>query len=138
VTDVLIVDDDEQIRRSLLRLLPAHELTCRALSTADDPLDAIRRESPDVVLLDVRLGRASGLDVLRALRRHDPRRPPVVLMTASRDLFAEISTELGACDDWVTKPWDPQELVARLYLAKRRSAANRAERNAGAASSSRQ
>jgi two-component system KDP operon response regulator KdpE len=137
MTDVLVVDDDEHIRRSLLRLLPAHELTCRAFATVDHALDAIREEPPDIVLLDVGLGRESGLDLLRALRRDDPRRPPVVLMTASRDLFAEISTELGACDDWVTKPWDPQELVARLYLAKRRSVANRAEWSAGATSSSR-
>jgi len=135
MTNVLIVDDDEQVRRTLVRLLELHELTCRALSTVGDALDAIRHDPPDIVLLDVNLERESGLDLLRALRRTNPRRPAVVLMTGSRNLFGEISTEIGTADDWVTKPWDPQELVARLYLAKRRSLASRDERSAGAANS---
>ena len=125
MTSVLIVDDDDQVRRALTRLLSRHELVCRTASTAADALAAVSAEPPDVVLLDVGLGHESGLDVLRELRSADPRRPAVVMVTSRRDLFPEISTELGTADDWVTKPWDSEELVARVYLAKRRSAASR-------------
>jgi DNA-binding response OmpR family regulator len=125
MTSVLIVDDDDQVRRSLARLLSRHELVCRTVATGEAALAAVSAEPPDVVLLDVGLGHESGLDLLRELRSADPRRPAVVMVTSRRDLFPEISTELGTADDWVTKPWDAEELVARVYLAKRRSAANR-------------
>jgi DNA-binding response OmpR family regulator len=121
MTSVLIVEDDEQVRRSLKRLLSLNELDCRDVASGSDAIDAIEDSPPDLVLLDVVLGHGSGLDVLKHLRSADPRRPAVVLMTGRRDLFPEISTALGAADDWVTKPWDPQELIARLYLAARRS-----------------
>jgi len=135
VTKVLIVDDDDQVRRALARLLSRHELECRTAATGAAALAAVTAEPPDVVLLDVGLGHESGLDVLRQLRSADPRRPAVVMVTARRDLFPEISTELGTADDWVTKPWDAEELVARVYLAKRRSATSRGGRSAAEASS---
>ena len=135
MTSVLIVDDDDQVRRALTRLLSRHELVCRTASTAADALAAVTSEPPDVVLLDVGLGHDSGLDVLRELRSADPRRPAVVMVTSRRDLFPEISTELGTADDWVTKPWDAEELVARVYLAKRRSATSRSARSGAVASS---
>jgi len=125
MTKVLIVDDDDQVRRALARLLTRHELECRTAATGAAALEAVSSDPPDVVLLDVGLGHESGLDVLRELRTANPRRPAVVMVTSRRDLFPEISTELGTADDWVTKPWDAEELVARVYLAKRRSATSR-------------
>ncbi|HEX9495854.1 MAG TPA: response regulator [Candidatus Limnocylindria bacterium] len=121
MTSVLIVDDDDQIRRSLSRLLTSNELQCRVASALDDAAEAVRSDMPDVVLLDVTLGHTSGLGLLKELRQNDARRPGIVMMTGRRDLFPEISTTLGPADDWITKPWDADELIARLYLSARRA-----------------
>src|SRR5207302_6543856 len=106
MTSVLIVDDDEQVRRALARLLSRHELECRTAATAAAALAAVSSDPPDVVLLDVGLGHESGLAVLRDLRTANPRRPAVVMVTSRRDLFPEISTELGTADGWVAEAVD--------------------------------
>ena len=67
------------------------------------------------------LGTESGLDLQRAVRASPGPRPAVVFITGRRDLFPEMAAQLGPADDWVGKPWDPSELVARVRLAVVRS-----------------
>jgi DNA-binding response OmpR family regulator len=135
VTKLLIVDDDDQIRNVLVRLLSRNEFECRTASTVEEATAAINDDRPEAVLLDVTLGTASGLRMLHAIRSEDPVRPPVVVMTSRRDLFAEISTEAGPADDWIIKPWDANELIARLFLAIRRARASRGASREGAVNS---
>ena len=121
MTSVLIVDDDPQLPRLLGRVLTQNAFECRIATNAADGLSAAKADPPDVVLLDVDLGAESGLDVLRALRAPAEQEPAVVFMTSRRDIFPAIVTALGPADDWIIKPWDPAELVARVRLAAKRA-----------------
>jgi two-component system catabolic regulation response regulator CreB len=126
MTSVLIVDDDEQLPRVVARILTQYDFDCRIATNVDDGLAAAKKDPPDVVLLDVNLGTASGLDVHRELRSLAERRPAVVFMTSRRDVFPAIVPALGPADDWIIKPWDTAELVARVRLAVRRAGERRA------------
>ena len=120
MTRVLIVDDDEQIPAILTRVLTQHGFECRVATNADDGLEAATADPPDVVLLHVNLPTRSGLDVQRALRARSDR-PAVVFVTSRRDVFAPMVDQLGPADDWILKPWDTAELVARVRVAARRA-----------------
>ena len=115
---VLIVDDDRElvdllafsVRRAGLEPLPAHD---RASAT-----QAFEMDRPEVVVLDVNLGRSTGLDVLRDIRRTSL--VPVILLTAMGSEDDKVrGLELGA-DDYVTKPFSHRELIARIRVQLRR------------------
>jgi len=127
MTSILIVDDDEQLRRSVSRVLTNSGFECRAVGTVREALDAVATTGPDIVLLDVRLGAGSGLDVHRALRQTDARMPAVIFTTSHRDVFPKMLEQMGPLDDWIIKPWDSAEFVARVSLAARRLVIDRAE-----------
>jgi two-component system response regulator MprA len=126
MTAILIVDDDEQLRRSVDRVLTSAGFVCRSVGTVRDALDAVAKHGPDIVLLDVELGAGSGLDVHRALRKTHARMPAVIFATSRRDLFGTMLEQIGPLDDWIIKPWDPAELVARASLAANRLVIDRA------------
>lgn len=122
MTTIVIVEDDEQLGRILGRVLARHEFECRIATTAGDGLAAVTADPPDVVLLDINLGAESGLELQRALRAKAERVPAVIFMTSRRDVFPSIVPQLGPADDWIIKPWDPAELLARVRLAAKRVA----------------
>ena len=116
---VLVVDDDPNVvalarlylERDGYRVLTAHD--------GADGLASAREDMPDIVVLDVMLPRLSGLDVCRALRQES--QVPIIMLTArveEEDRLAGL--ELGA-DDYVTKPFSPRELAARVRAVLRRS-----------------
>ncbi len=119
---VLIVDDDPQVRRTLCRIIETHDLECEAVSTVSEARSVIARGMPTIVLLDVVVGSESGLVLHAELRHEDPLAPAVVFITGRRDLFQELSAVAGRSDDWISKPWDPAELMARVRLVLRRQA----------------
>jgi two-component system alkaline phosphatase synthesis response regulator PhoP len=119
VTSVLVVDDEPNIVRL------ARDYLVRAgfdVSTARDGAGALRiarAERPDLVILDLGLPRMDGLDVARALRRDST--VPIIMLTARADEADKlVGLELGA-DDYVTKPFSPRELVARVRAVLRRA-----------------
>lgn len=122
MTTILIIDDDQQLPRVLARVLAQHNFEIRVATNAREGLAAATTQAPDVVLLDVNLGSESGLDLQRALRDSVERPPAVIFMTSRRDVFTEIVPQLGPADDWIIKPWDPAELLARVRLAAKRAA----------------
>jgi DNA-binding response OmpR family regulator len=122
MTTILIVDDDAQLPQVLARVLAQYDFEIQVATNARDGLAAATTHSPDVVLLDVNLGSESGLDLQRALRETAERPPAVIFMTSRRDVFPEIVPQLGPADDWIIKPWDPAELLARVRLAAKRAA----------------
>jgi DNA-binding response OmpR family regulator len=120
MTRVLIVDDDEQLRRSIDRVLTSSGFECRSVGSVQAALDAVAAEGPDIVLLDVELGAGSGIDVHRALRKRHARMPAVIFSTSRRDVFPTMLAQIGPLDDWIIKPWDAAEFLARVELASRR------------------
>ena len=116
--DLLIVEDDPTLGEGIRLALQAPELRpqlCRSLADAGDLLS---RRSFDLLILDINLPDGNGLDLLRALRRESE--VPVILLTAN-DLETDIvaGLELGA-DDYLTKPFNPLEIIARVKANLRR------------------
>ncbi len=116
---ILIVDDDALLRRSLAFNLEKAGYRADTAGTAEDALAKVRLDPPDLVLLDIGLPGMDGLDALRALRQQ--LNVPVIFVTARRrELDEVLGLELGA-DDYVTKPFDFDVLLARVKAVLRRS-----------------
>jgi len=116
---ILIVDDDELMRRSLSFNLKQNGYRTSTATNAEAALAQARRESPDLVLLDIGLPGMDGLDALRHFK--EAFNVPVIFLTARRRILDEvIGPELGA-DDYITKPFDQSVLLARIKSVFRRS-----------------
>jgi DNA-binding response OmpR family regulator len=117
---ILIVDDEPKIVRLVADYLAASGFEVAKARTGDEALMRARTESPDLVVLDLGLPGLDGLDVTRALRGSGEM--PIIMLTARHDETDRIiGLELGA-DDYVTKPFSPRELVARVRAVLRRHA----------------
>ena len=117
---VLLVEDDEELRSLLARYLTNQGFTVREAANGNDGLSLAMGQDCDIVVLDIMLPDISGLDVLRQLRAKT--HLPVVLLTARGDETDRIvGFEVGA-DDYIPKPCNPRELIARLQAILRRIA----------------
>ncbi len=115
---VLVVDDDEAILSLLGSYLAREGFEVQTAGDGEAALAAARTSRPDVVVLDVLLPGLDGLEVLRRLRAEGE--PYVILLTAkAEEADRVVGLELGA-DDYVTKPFSPRELVARIRAVLRR------------------
>jgi two-component system, OmpR family, response regulator MtrA len=122
---ILLVEDDASIREITALGLRRAGFEVDTAADGAAGLDRWRRERPDLVLLDVMLPRLDGLEVLRAIRREST--TPVVMLTARADTIdVVVGLESGA-DDYVRKPFELPELVARVRAALRRSGADAGE-----------
>ena len=122
---VLIVDDDASIREMLAEYLGSHGFVVAQAEDGTTMRAEIERAAPDVVLLDLRLPREDGLTLARYLReRYDV---GIIMVTGSGEVVDRIvGLEVGA-DDYVTKPFDPRELLARVKSVLRRTQSRPAE-----------
>ncbi len=116
---ILVIDDEPKIVKLAQDYLEQSGFRVTAAADGTTALAAARHERPDLVVLDLNLPGMDGLDVCRALRRDSD--VPVIMLTA-RDEEADrlIGLELGA-DDYITKPFSPRELVARVRAVLRRA-----------------
>jgi DNA-binding response OmpR family regulator len=115
---ILLVDDDDLMRRSLAYNLNQAGYDTRTAGTAEDALSLSQRERPDLVLLDIGLPEMDGLDALRHFKNQV--NLPVIFVTARRRELDEIlGLELGA-DDYITKPFNVDVLLARIKAVLRR------------------
>ncbi len=120
---VLIVDDEFAIRDMLRMALEIAEFNCLEAENIQEAYQVIVDERPDIVLLDWMLPGGSGMELLRRIRRSDTTREiPVIMLTAKTAEDNVIQgLEFGA-DDYITKPFAPRELIARIKALLRRSA----------------
>ncbi len=115
---ILLVEDDPSIREVTALGLRAAGFTVTTAADGVDGLERWRADRPDLVLLDIMLPRLDGLDVCRAIRREST--TPIVMLTARGDTIdVVVGLESGA-DDYVRKPFEMPELVARVRAALRR------------------
>jgi len=119
---ILIVEDEKEIRELLEHYLRKEGFTPIVASDGEAAIARARQQKPDLVLLDILLPKADGLEVLRAIRASPGiANTPVVMLTAKGDETDRIvGLELGA-DDYIPKPFSPREVVARIKAILRRS-----------------
>ena len=117
---VLVVDDEPTIGEVVSRYLEVAGYATRTALDGPSALDAVADERPDLIVLDLMLPGIDGLEVMRRVRDADPRRLPIILLTARGEESDRIvGLRLGA-DDYVVKPFSPAELVARVDAVLRR------------------
>jgi two-component system phosphate regulon response regulator OmpR len=115
---VLLVDDDEKLRRLIKEYLEGYEFQVLTLADGEAVMNSIRKESPEIVILDVMLPKKDGLEVLKEIRAAS--RIPVIMLTAKgEEADRVVGLELGA-DDYLPKPFSPRELLARIKAVLRR------------------
>lgn len=119
MTTILIVEDENELVKILRSYLEAAGFTVLSATRGDQGLSVWEKERPDLVLLDLNLPGMDGLDVARAIRRKGE--TPIIMLTARvEEADRLIGLELGA-DDYVTKPYSPREVVARVRAVLRRA-----------------
>jgi len=120
-TRLLIVDDDPDILSLLTKFFRKHAFVVEVAANGEEMLAALERESFDLAILDVMLPGEDGLSLCRRVQQ--TRRLPIVMLTAMNDLTDRIvGLEIGA-DDYVAKPFDARELLARVKAVLRRASA---------------
>jgi DNA-binding response OmpR family regulator len=126
---VLLVDDDRRILELLEIAFSAHGFRVTTAPDGDAAMKRMLAEHPDLVVLDVRLPRKSGLEVCEWLRR-DPDDPgvPIIMVSAVVDTETRLQAFARGADDYLTKPFSPKELIARVKRLLARSAEARAAR----------
>ncbi|MDI9368884.1 MAG: response regulator transcription factor [Thermotogota bacterium] len=117
---VLIVDDDLDILNIVRTACESESMETSAAANAEELWTVLRAGKPDVILLDIMLPDANGLDLVKKIRMKYSRIPIIFLTARKSDLDMILGLELGA-DDYVTKPFNPRALVARIKAVMRRS-----------------
>lgn len=116
---ILLVDDDPNISTLVTIYLEKENFEIKAVSRGDDAVNEFRRLPPDLILLDVMLPGMDGYQVLKTVRKSSS--IPVIMLTARDETFDKVlGLELGA-DDYITKPFDGKELIARVKAVLRRT-----------------
>jgi len=115
---ILVVEDDPAVQKALRRLFETEGYAVEVQSDGKSALDSVYSSHPAAIVLDLRLPKVSGSDVCKEIKAKVPALPIVVLSAASDVSDKVLLLELGA-DDYVTKPFSPRELLARVRAALR-------------------
>ncbi|HXH84435.1 MAG TPA: response regulator [Candidatus Tectomicrobia bacterium] len=120
--EVLVVDDESDIRALVVHHLARDGFRCRTASSGPEALAEVRQRRPDLLLLDLMLPGLDGLEVCRRLRANPATAAlPIIMLTAkAEEVDRVVGLELGA-DDYLVKPFSPKELVARVRAVLRRT-----------------
>jgi DNA-binding NarL/FixJ family response regulator len=125
---ILVVDDDAGAGEAISALLEGAGLETRTVASGEDALAVTRDQRPQMVLLDVRLPGVSGYEVLRALRDRFGESLPIMFVSGERvEPFDRVAGILLGADDYLVKPFAPDELIARVRRLVERSASDSQE-----------
>ncbi|GBL03783.1 response regulator transcription factor [Glaciecola sp. KUL10] len=119
---VLIIDDDKELGQVLCEYLEQNDLKPNVVNQPSEALEHLKTNDYDLILLDVMMPEIDGFEVLRRLRQHN--QTPVIMLTAKGDAYDKVlGLELGA-DDYLAKPFNHRELLARIKANTRRFSEN--------------
>ena len=118
-TRILTVEDDERIRTAVKMALEDEGWTVEETASGEEAIDAFGREQADVVLIDIMLPGMDGFELCRSLRRASD--VPIVMVTARADTHDVVAGLEAGADDYLTKPFAPKELSARIRALLRRA-----------------
>jgi DNA-binding response OmpR family regulator len=116
---ILLVEDDRQLASGLQKALQTAGFACNHVETGSAALLALKTETPDIVLLDIGLPDTDGISVLKTLRKTDTELP-VILLTARDSVDDKVAGLDSGADDYLAKPFEVIELLARLRAVERR------------------
>jgi two-component system response regulator MprA len=119
-TRILVAEDDRAVRESLVRALQLEGYTVASANNGAEALEAVRQAEPDVLLLDVSMPMVDGLTVCRVLRA-EQNQIPVLMLTARTEPSDRVAGLDAGADDYLPKPYDLDELLARVRALLRRS-----------------
>jgi len=125
---ILVIEDDARILKALHRLFSSEGYDIRSATDGKEGLELFGTSTPEAVVLDLMLPGMSGRDVCRNMKLSSPETPVVILSAISEVADKVLLLELGA-DDYVTKPFSPRELLARVQAAIRRTKRTRSRPN---------
>jgi DNA-binding response OmpR family regulator len=117
-TRILTVEDDERIRAAVKLALEDEGWTVVETSSGEDAIDAFQSSPPDIVLIDIMLPGMDGFELCRSLRRTSD--VPIIMVTARNDTHDVVAGLEAGADDYLTKPFVPKELSARIRALLRR------------------
>ena len=117
---VLLIEDDTRIQKTLKLLFESEGYSLEVAVDGPSGIEAFRSIRPSVVILDLKLPQMSGRDVLREIRKEVASQPVIILSALSEEVDKVLLLELGA-DDYITKPFSPKELLARVGAVLRRT-----------------
>ena len=117
---ILIVEDDRAVQRALKRLFESENYVVEVTPNGPSGLEAFHASPPSVVVLDLRLPGIPGNDVCREIKKAAPSLP-VIVLSAKTDVADKVLLLETGADDYVTKPFSPRELLARVHAAVRRN-----------------
>lgn len=117
---VLIVDDERSIRVSLRTILSGLDFVIVEAARGEEALSLVRTAQFDVVLLDINMPGIGGIEVCRTIRRNSPRLP-IVMLTVQGSEDRKVEALDAGADDYITKPFQLRELIARIRAAVRRN-----------------
>lgn len=116
---ILLIDDDENICKVVTLYLQKEDFDIKVAQDGQTGLNLFSQVNPDLVLLDIMMPGMDGIEVIKQLRRES--KTPVIMLTAKGDTFDKVlALELGA-DDYIVKPFEPKELIARIKAVIRRT-----------------
>lgn len=122
---ILVVDDDPAISEMLTIVLESEGLKPIPVMEGNDAVPAFEEHEPDLILLDLMLPGMNGVDICRAIRRESS--VPIVMLTAKTDTVDVVLGLESGADDYITKPFKPKELIARIRARLRRSDSSEVE-----------
>lgn len=120
-TSILVTDDDPAIQKLLNRGLTGYGYNVIAVSNGQEALDIVAQKPPDIIVLDIHLeSQPDGLEICRQIREWS--KLPIIMLTAHDEKRMKLSALNAGADDYITKPFDLEELEARIRTVLRRSA----------------
>jgi two-component system KDP operon response regulator KdpE len=122
---ILVVDDEPQLRRAVTRSLEGHGYDTREAADGAGALATFDAYKPDVVLLDLMLPDMTGVDVCRAIRKTNA--TPIIILSVVGEERSKVAALDEGADDYVTKPFGMDEVLARVRVALRRGASDRGQ-----------